>query len=119
MGKTNYHAASKVKNTPYETLSKLIIDAIEQEQFFNKETLIPKVRAILKGFSVNINASKYNRIETPSDAARRLRSLEQKDIEVKYWHDLVKTRCPNEIQRFYDLLDIKLEDAGFPTKRKK
>lgn len=85
MSKTDFRKLSKVKNTSFPELSKLIVEAIETEQFFNKEVLVPKVKAIITAFKLNIQNTKYNRIEEPSDAARRLRALEIREFEVHFW----------------------------------
>lgn len=71
--------------TSHEELSKLIIAAIEEEQFFNKAVLIPRIKAIFKAFRLNLAVSNYNK-ETPTDAAKRLRSLEIKTFEKTFWH---------------------------------
>jgi hypothetical protein len=113
MGKTNYHIMSKNKNISYDNLSKLIISAIEDEQFFNKETLIPKVRAILSGFKANVNLSRYNKIESPTDAAKRLRSLEAKHMEATFWKDKVKALVGEKIEGYYYELDQLREQYGF------
>lgn len=104
------------QNTSFKELSRLIIEAIEEEQFFNKETLIPKVKAILSGFKMNINATKYGKIESPSDAARRIRAIEQYEVTVNYWKNRCKDNVP-DMQPFYDKLDNILIEKGFRVKK--
>jgi len=107
---------SKPKNNiSFEELSELIVSAINDEPFFTKEVLIPKVRAILRGFNANINATHYNRIESPSDAARRLRSIEVNRIEKNFW----KTKCQDLVggsdfmQSLYEELNLHLTYKGY------
>lgn len=96
----------------FEELSKLIITAIESEQFFNKQTLIPKVKAILQGFKMDINASNYNKIDTPSETAKKIRMLEELDKTVSFWRlelkNIVKDMSP-----YYNKLDTLRESWGF------
>ena len=60
------------QNPTLDQMSKEIIELINNEQFFRKDVLIPKVRALMAGFNVNLNTANYNRKESPSDKAKRL-----------------------------------------------
>jgi hypothetical protein len=102
-----------MKKTPLNELSEIIVSAIEQEHFFTKEVLIPKIRAILKGFRVDLSTTKYNKLETPSDAARRLRTLEQRDLERAFWKDKVKNLVGSKIDGYYYELEELLSSKGF------
>ena len=105
------------KNCSYKDLSELIITAIQEEQFFNKETLIPKVKAILTGFKMNINSTKYDGIETPSDAARRIRAIEEYEVVVNFWKCRMKELGANMSEQYLKLDDLLIE-RGFRPKNK-
>lgn len=117
MSKTNFYMLQKNKNSSFADLSKIIIDAIESEQFFNKETLIPKIKAILYGFKMNMGTSKYNKILNPSESAKMIRQLERMEVEVRYWKGVVQKLQPDESKNHFDKLDILLTDFGFITKQ--
>ena len=113
MGKPNYY---KNDTSPsFDELSTLIISSIEQEQFFRKDILVPKVRALLSAFKINVAAAKYNKIETPTESARRLRELEMRNCECVFWKRKVMDMV-NDIQPYYELLDKYLEENGFHKK---
>jgi len=105
----------KQKQSPaLEEISKLIIDCINNEQFFEKKVLIPKVRAILAGFNVNLNLANYSKEESPSDAAKRLRALEQKNHEIKFWLSIIKNISTEEqMSRYYLEQEAMLVSKGF------
>jgi hypothetical protein len=101
------------KNTSFDELSKLIIDAIEQEQFFNKEVLIPKVKAIIRGFKINLATINYNKIQTPAETGRTLRAMEKNEIERAFWQRAVKKYLPDKIEILYDECDENSRQHGF------
>lgn len=101
-------------NPSYDEFSNLVIDCINDEPFFRKEVLIPKVRALLAGFNVNINTSNYNRKETKSDTAKRLRALEQKQQEIKFWLGIVRDLSTDEqMDKYYLQQEAMLVSKGF------
>lgn len=102
------------QNIQLEELSQIIIECINNEPFFRKEILIPKVRALMVGFNINLNTSNYNRKENKSDAAKRLRALEQKQHEIKFWLDIVKGLSNEEqMNRYYLQQEAMLVTKGF------
>jgi len=102
-------------HTGLDDLSKLIIQAIEDECFFEKSKLIPKVRAIMKGFHYNQNLTRYNAIESPSDSARRLRAIESATFRCNFFRDKLKEICTtDQFQCIYDELN-KIENKTTPN----
>lgn len=97
----------------YEDLSKLIIEAVEQENFFTKDVLVPKVKAILRGFRVNLNSSKYKEIDSPSESQKRIRALEKVDHEMKFWRELVRNLDKDNIDSHYSNCDKMCKEYGF------
>lgn len=115
MSKTNYHIVNNKKAASYKELSQLIVAAIEEEQFFNKEVLVPKIKAILSGFKMNLDAAKYNSIEKPSDAARRIRAINEYEVIVNFWKCRVRELVP-DITPYYHELNKRLVEKGFNPK---
>lgn len=113
-GQFNHHVGHQKKSTSNIELAELIVDMINEQPFFKRNELIPKVSAILKGFSVNLNQTKYNRIETPTRMAKATRAAEQKEAEQKYWFQLAKTiLSPEEIKRHVEQCNDHLKKLGF------
>ena len=102
------------ENPSFDEFSRLLIELISDEPFFSKEILVPKVKALLRGFNVNLNTANYNRKVNHSKDAKRLRSLEQKQHEVKYWLDIVRALSTDEqMQQYFDEQEQMLKDKGF------
>jgi hypothetical protein len=99
-------------NITFNDLSELIVKAINDEPFFNKETLIPKVRAIMKGFHLNMNPTNYNKIESPSESARRLRAIEVNYQEKLFWKTKCTELCKDNIKQLYAELDAYILSKG-------
>ena len=113
MSKTNYFITQKNKNSSLDEIATVIVKSFKDEQFFNELQLIQKVKAILRGWKANLNTTKYNAIESPSDAARRLRTIEQKDFEIQYWRNQVKKLDGVNIQKYYEEECKFLKEKGF------
>jgi hypothetical protein len=103
----------KRKNSSYDELSNLIADSISEEPFFDKVKIKEKVKALLSGFSLNLNRTRYNKIEEPTDAARRLLALESSDFQMKFWQKKVKALVGEKIEGYYFELDELLKQNGF------
>lgn len=117
MSKYNPHANRK--DSSYQDLSKLIVSAIENEQFFQKDILLPKIKAILTAFRCNVSTANYNKIDNPTDAAKRIRLLEQKDVENYYWRNKVESIIGKEnMPLCYKERDEHLSSRGFYEKIK-
>jgi len=69
----------------FDELSELIVTAIKDDNFFNKATLIPKIKAIIRAFKVNMSVANYAKIEKPTDSAKRLREIEKLELEKNFW----------------------------------
>ena len=107
----------KKENIGLDDLSKLIIDCINEEPFFRKEVLIPKVRALMAGFRLNVNSTNYERIERKSEKERRLRTLEQREAQIVFWKDIVKKlSSSDEMECYYGQQEKMLINGGFKKK---
>ncbi len=103
-----------IPNPSFDDFSKIVIDCINDEPFFRKEILIPKVRALMAGFNVNVNTANYNKKETKSNTVKRLRALEQKNHEIKFWLSIVKEFSTEEqMKKYYLQQEAMLVTKGF------
>lgn len=103
----------KSSHTPYNELSELIVKAISEEHFFSKEVLIPKVRAIIKGFNLNLNKLNYNKIDSEPERIRRLLQIEIKTKELIFWKQKCLKHLPHLMDDFYKECD---DECGKLTK---
>jgi hypothetical protein len=74
-------------------LSSLIVEAIEAEPFLNKDILVPKIKAILNGFHLNMNLIRFEEIREPSEVDKLLRTVLLSKYDCDFFkhklHDLV------------------------------
>lgn len=115
MGKTNYYQVANKNAVTYKELSDLIVTAIEEEQFFDKSVLIPKVKSILSGFKMRLNSARYNAIENPSDAAKRIRAIEEYEVITNFWKCQVRD-LGGDMNPYYEKLNERLIERGFAPK---
>ncbi len=98
-----------------ETLSKQLIKAILEERHFSEDVLVKKVVPFIKAFVKKQDApSNYNAIPNPNQHAQRLRTIEQKDLELKYWLDVARNVIGHEnMKPYYVGQQQLLLDNGF------
>ncbi len=106
----------QIQNISYLELSRLIITAIEDEQFFRKDILIPKIKALMNGFQFNLNTQIYNEIEKPSESARRKIKLLEREAENLFWKTIVRNIDAENINKHYLDCDTYLTKLGFRKK---
>lgn len=112
MNKKYHH---KRKDMSLKELSKLIVEAIESEQFFNKETLIPKVKSIMSGFQLNMNFTRYNALKSPSKTAKLIKANQDANWEKVFWMRTVKELVGEEkIEDYYKMRDDLRESLNIP-----
>lgn len=49
----------------------------------------------------------------PNKSVRRLRTIQQRDIEIKFWKDKVKYLAPNLVCEYYKEIDELLKKEGY------
>ncbi len=104
------------QNYSMDELAELLVTDILKETFFRKETLLPKVKAWLKhAIDLKNTPKNYNAYESPSKAAIRLRTIEQKNAEIIFWRDIVKELDGRNMQTHYDNQEKMLKEKGFKT----
>ena len=103
-----------MRNYTIDELSEMIVDAILSEQFLNKAVLIPKVRALIKTMVDLKNVPKnYNSYTSISREAKRLRTIEQRGKEVKFWMNIVKELDVLNMEAYYKRQEEMLISEGF------
>ena len=103
-----------MNNYTIEELAEMLVDSILKEPFLNKETLVPVVKAQIKTMVDLKNIPKdYNKQVSPSKDAKRLRTIEQKDCEIQFWHNIVKGLAPEKMPEFYKQQLAMLVTKGF------
>lgn len=106
------------QNYSIDELAELLFKATTEETFLKKEVLIPKYKVLIKQMVDLKNSPKnYNAYESPNTAARRLRTIEQKDQEIIFWRDIVKGLDGENIQKYYAAQEEMLIAKGFLNKK--
>ena len=94
------------KETSTKELSEILVQAINDEPYFRKDVLIPKVRAIISGFRLRLATLNYNKLENPTETARLIRANELHNLEKDFWKQELKQIVGDEnMKQYYDKLD--------------
>lgn len=94
------------KEIKIKDLSMIIVQAIEDEPFFSKEVLIPRIKGLITGFRLKMDSINYKSIENPSKTAQLIRSNQLYVEEKKFWKEKVKNFATEEqMKSFYKELD--------------
>jgi hypothetical protein len=104
-------------NTNYDELSLLILKAVEEETYFDKVKLVPKIRTVLKMYRINLATANYHKVENPSRSAARLRQLEREEVSKHFWKKKAEFLDPENLQKNCLELDALLEKYGFEIGR--
>lgn len=97
-----------------EELSEMLVDQILKEQFLSKENLRPKIAAFIKAFVNLKNIPKnYNKYESKTKRAARVRAIEKEVAEKKFWMTTVQLLDPDNMQKYYKQQDAMLVAKGF------
>jgi len=90
------------KNIKTEQLAEIIAQSMIEEPFFNKEVVIPKIKALISGFRLTLSTINYNAIKNPSQTAKLIRSTELMNLEKVFWQEEVKKIVGEEkIKEYY------------------
>lgn len=94
------------KETSTKELSEILVQAINDELYFRKDVLIPKVRAIINGFRLRLATVNYNKLKNPTETAKLIRANELHNLEKEFWRQELKQIVGDEkIKQYYDKLD--------------
>lgn len=96
-----------MENTSTEDLSIIIVKAIEDEPFLNKETLIPKIKSLIKAFRLTLDISNYNKSVSKNKKQNLYHQIRLKDAETNFWKHRVQNIVGKvNMQEYYDELDL-------------
>ena len=96
---------SKQINT--KDLADIIANAIQDEPYFSKDVLIPKIKALITGFRLQISSVNYSKTLDENGTAKIIRSAELHNLEKDFWKQHLKKIIGNEkMNDYYDLLEI-------------
>lgn len=96
-----------------EEIAEIICQAIEDEPYFTKATLIPKIRALIIGFRLRLASNNYSKVYTERGTARLVRAVELHNKEKYFWQEQLKNKVGQEnMQLYYDLLDLQRKKWG-------
>lgn len=87
-------------------LSEIITKAIQDEPYFSKEVLIPKITALIKGFRLSLASVNYSKNLDEKGTAKLIRANELHNLEKEFWKQKLKNIIgSNNMQDYYDMLD--------------
>lgn len=102
-------------NLSTDSLSEIIVDAILNEPYLNKDKLTPLVRSLLKGFIKKLD-DKLSLIKdkpvAESKDQSRIVALNRRDIEKKYWMHIVRVLDAENMEKHYNGLTEELIKNG-------
>lgn len=102
-----------MKTLSLETIAERIADGILEEKYINKETIISKVKLVLRVWhKVTNRPINYDKIKT--DAGKLQFTIEKKDLERDFWLVLAREKIGAEnMQKHYDKLKEHLGELGY------
>lgn len=102
------------QNFSMDELAAMLVEEIMAEPILRRDTLLPKIKVWLKGMVDLKNVPKnYNAYESKKKQAIRLRTIEQKDAEIKFWLAIVRNLDKDNIEQHYKDQEQMLRDKGF------
>lgn len=96
------------KDTNTKDLSEIIVKAIQEEPYFTKEVLVPKIKALITAFRLRLSTSNYEKILNPTETAKLIRANELHNLEKDFWKtELKEIVGQDNMQKYYLKLDEK------------
>lgn len=87
-------------------LAEILVKAINDEPFFRKDILIPKVRSIISAFRLRLAATNYNKLKNPTETSKLIRANELHNLEMDFWKQELKQVVGEEnMKLYYDRLN--------------
>lgn len=72
-------------------LASILVDAVVEESFIDKNVLIPKFKVLIQTFRLKLASLNYNAIQTPSKTAIMIREGELRNYENVFWREELKS----------------------------
>jgi len=96
-----------MKNTSTNDLAEIIAKSIQDEPYFSKEIIVPKIKALIVGFRLSLSSTNYSKKLSESKTAKLIRSNEIKNLEAFFWKEQLKKIVGEEkIKEYYSMLDV-------------
>jgi len=86
----------KKKELSFNELSDIIVDAVLEERYLNKDDLKTKISAIISGFQLNYKVTNYNKHFDEIKTENALMKLERVEIEYAFFKKIIKGILGNE-----------------------
>lgn len=105
---------AKKNNVSYDEFANMVLKSIEDEPYFDKEVLLPKIKVLAKSFNLMVSSNNYRDIDSPTEYQKKSRQLDMESFAKKFWQR--KFRESNEEELFKQNckeLDESLIEAGF------
>ena len=96
----------KQKEINTKDLCEIIVNAIQEDPYFTKEVLVPKIKTLISMFRLRLSSANYGKILNDNKAENLIRKNELHNLEKEFWKQQLKSIVRNEdMQKYYDLLD--------------
>lgn len=96
------------KDTNTKDLSEIIVKAIQEEPYFTKEVLVPKIKSLITAFRLRLSTSNYEKILNPTETAKLIRANELHNLEKDFWKtELKEIVGQDNMEKYYLKLDEK------------
>jgi 2-keto-3-deoxy-galactonokinase len=97
-----------MKSISTKEFAELIVELIQEEPYFTKEVLVPKIKTLATAFRLRLSTTNYNAIRSPSQVAKLIRGHEVMDSENSYWKEqLCNIVGKEKMEHYYEKLNEK------------
>ena len=104
---------NNIPDISVESLTELIVNAVLEERYFDKQNLTPKIKVILKEYHRAKKKPNYGKNRKPEKMNAYIHTIEQKEFELQFTKDWIRENFPNTINSLFDKMDIELRNRGF------
>lgn len=102
------------KEIKTEDFASIVFDAVYEERYLSKELLVPKIKTLAKMYRLKLQSDNFNAIEKPTKTANLMRSVNQKNEELNFWREKLRSVIGDEeMKRLFSDLDSHLINCGF------
>lgn len=85
----------------------MLVETLVEEPYFSKEIVIPKIKALIKGFRLSLSSPNYHKKENPTQTARLIRSNEIMNMEKIFWKQQLEEKIGTDaMSEFYEKLRV-------------
>ena len=100
------------KDLKLDEISERIADAILEERFFNKKTLIEKIKPLLKIWTSNTSVP--NKKRRTADTHKLQWTIAKNIAEKRYWLNVLRKEIGEEkVKPYYDECRKHIADSGY------